>query len=104
VEDEDDTPAAAAPANLQELQGQIGKTFRFTVTGAATGPVWGTNVYTSDSLLASVAVHAGVLKVGQTGVVKVTIVAPPPQFAGSTKNGITSSGYGAWPGAYTVGK
>ncbi len=93
-------PDPGAPGNLST---QIGQVFYFRVTGANNGALWGTDVYTSDSTIAMAAVHAGVLKVGETGVVKVTIVVPPPAFDGTTRNGITSSPYGAWPGAYTVG-
>jgi hypothetical protein len=93
-----------APDSLMGLQANIGKTYRFRVTGDVNSSVWGTDVYTTDSALATVAVHAGVLKVGQTGVVKVTFLAPPPFFAGSTKNGVTSSPYAAFPGAYKVSK
>jgi hypothetical protein len=92
------------PGNLVALQDQVGKVFHFKVTGAAGGTVWGTDVYTSDSPLATAAVHAGVLKVGETGVVKVTVVAPPPSFDGSTRNGVSTSAYGPWSGAYQVGR
>jgi hypothetical protein len=88
------------PGNLQAFQGQIGKTFWFKVTGAVNAPIWGTKTYTSDSALASTAVHAGLLKVGQTAVVRVKIVSPPASYEGSTKNGVVSQPYGAWPGAY----
>ena len=30
------------------------------------------------------------------------IVAPPPTFAGSTQNGVTSSGYGPFQGAFKI--
>jgi hypothetical protein len=90
------------PDNLANLQDQVGKSYLFRVTGAANGPLWGTGTYTSDSALAAAAVHAGVLRVGQTGVVKVTIVAPLEAYQGSTSNGITSAPYGPWPGAYRV--
>jgi hypothetical protein len=93
-----------APDNLASLQGEIGKSFLFRVTGALGGAVWGTGTYTSDSSLATVVVHAGVLRVGQTGVVKVTIVPPLNAYEGSTSNGVTSSPYAAWPGAYRVEK
>jgi hypothetical protein len=96
--------AAPDPGNLQAFAGQVGKTFWFKVTGAASGTVWGTKVYTSDSALAVAAVHAGVLKVGQTGVVRVQIVAPPASYQGSTHNGVTSSPYGPWPAAYRVSR
>jgi hypothetical protein len=92
------------PGSLTNLQNEIGKTFYFRVTGGVNGTVWGTGVYTSDSPLATAAVHAGVLKVGQTGVVKVTIVPPLEAYMGSTQNGVTTMEYGPWPGAYRVSR
>src|SRR5262245_17253893 len=92
------------PGTPRALAGPPGTAFYFRVTGAAGGSLWGSDVYTSDSTIAKAAVHAGVLKVGETGVVKVTLVAPPPTFQGGTRNGVTSSPYGAYPGAYTVEK
>jgi hypothetical protein len=93
-----------APDNLANLQGEIGKSFLFRVTGAVGGPIWGAGTYTSDSSLATAVVHAGILRAGQTGVVKVTIVPPLPAYEGSTSNGVTSSAYAEWPGAYRVEK
>jgi hypothetical protein len=90
------------PGTLVNLQGEIGKVFRFRVTGNVNGAVWGTGVYTSDSTLATAAVHAGVVQPGQTGVVKVRIVVPPPAFTGTTSNGVTTSDYGAFQGAYEI--
>jgi hypothetical protein len=80
----------------------IGKTFVFTVTGRADGNLWGTGTYTLDSTLAMAAVHAGVLKIGQTGNVKVTILPAMAGFVGSTQNGITSQPYAQYPGAYQI--
>jgi hypothetical protein len=113
------------PGNLYSLQGQIGKTFAFTVTGGMVpgqgvpgggfvigpggravgavmmgGALWGTDMYTLDSSLAMAAVHAGVLKMGQTGVVRVTILPQQQAFRGSTRNGVTSMDYGLFPGAF----
>jgi hypothetical protein len=81
---------------------QFGKVLYVRMTGVNNGALWGTDLYTTDSTPGMAAVHAGVLKVGETGVVKVTIVVPPPNFEGTTRNGITSSPYGQYPGAYTV--
>jgi hypothetical protein len=106
----DAEPDAAAvnalpdPGSLTNYEVHIGKTFYFTVTGAVQGSLWGTDVYTTDSTLALAAVHVGVLKPGQTGVVKVTMLPSPPAFQGSTKNGVTSSGYGVYRAAFKVGK
>ena len=64
------------PGTLSGFQGQVGKLFAFKVTGAVGNTVWGSDVYTTDSALATAAVHAGVLTAGKTGTVKVRIVAP----------------------------
>ena len=90
------------PANLVNFQNNVGKTFVFRVTGSTHGSVWGSDVYTADSTLAMAVVHAGILQVGQTGLVKVTIMAPPQNFTGSTRNGITSSPYDRYPAAFRV--
>jgi hypothetical protein len=93
------------PGSLKSYEGQVGMTLAFRVTGAvATGGLWGTDVYTTDSSLAMAAVHAGVLRVGQTGVVRVTILGPHAGFTGSTRHGVTSSDYGIYPGSYRVKK
>ena len=36
------------------------------VTGSSQGTVWGTDLYTDDSSIPAAAVHAGVLKDGET--------------------------------------
>lgn len=103
-----DAPAAAAtalnvmpdPGSPYKYNNEIGKTFAFTVTGAAGGSVWGTDVYTSDSTIATAAVHAGVLAPGQTSVVKLMMLVSPPGFVGTTRNGVTTSNYGPYTAAY----
>jgi hypothetical protein len=80
----------------------FGREFTFRVTGAARGSVWGTEVYTADSTLAAAAVHMGVLKVGETGVVTVTIMGPLQKFVGSTRNGVTTASYNQYPAAYRI--
>jgi hypothetical protein len=101
---DDDAGAEAGPPNLSELNVEIGRTFRYRVTGSRNGPIWGTDVYTTDSNLATAAVHAGLLEPGQTGVLKVTIVPPPNSFAGSLRHGIRSLSYGSYPAAYRIHK
>ena len=77
--------------------GEPGRVLFFRVTGAASGSLYGTDVYTSDSSLPTAAVHAGVLKVEQTGVVRVTTIPSHIGFVSSTRNGITSSAWGSHP-------
>lgn len=90
------------PGSLVRYGHKVGQTFYFNVTGVANGTVWGTDVYTSDSQLAAAAVHAGVLRVGQRGIVRVTIVKSPEQFLGSERNGVVTFDFGPYPGSYKV--
>jgi len=80
----------------------IGQTLTFKVTGNPAGSIWGTDMYTLDTRLATAAVHAGVLKPGETGNVRVQILGPQAGFVGSARHGVTSSDYGMYPGAYRV--
>ncbi len=89
--------AVPAPASLVTYQNQVGKEYAFSVTGSAQGGVYGTDVYTLDSSLATAVVHAGLAKAGETVTVTVRILASPPQFNASTRNGISSNAYGPYP-------
>jgi hypothetical protein len=90
------------PGSMTNHRHLIGQVFHFRVTGAAKGSCWGTDTYTADSTLAVAAVHCGVVRVGQTGVVKVQVIAPPAGFQGSARNGVTTSDYGSYGGAYKI--
>lgn len=99
------TPALAqdppeGPYNLSSYRGRVGVELQFTVIGSATGGIWGNGIYSDDSSLAVAAVHAGLLTVGEKGVVTVRLLGPQTSFTGTQKNGITSGNYGAWDGSY----
>lgn len=100
----DTSNVAMAPGNLYAYNNQIGKTFQFKVTAQAGGTVWGTDLYTTDSFLPAAVIHAGLLQAGQTGIIKVTIMASPPVFVGSARNGINSEAYQQFPSSYRVHK
>jgi hypothetical protein len=84
------------PAILYNI-GAPGRVLFFRVTGASSGTLYGTGVYTSDSSLAAAVVHAGILDVNQVGVVKVTTIPSYQNFIGSTCHGITSSSWSSYP-------
>lgn len=90
------------PGNLLDFYRQSGKVFYFDVVGNTGGSLYGTGVYTTDSSLATAAVHAGVLNAGQAGVVKVTILPGQKSYLGKTKNGITSSEWSDYDSSYKV--
>lgn len=74
-----------------------GKTFTCICPALADpASVYGTDVYTPDSGLCTAAVHAGALRQGAAGSVIFQIVASPPVFKGTTRNGIKSE---VWPKA-----
>ncbi|WP_323035420.1 LCCL domain-containing protein [Pararhodobacter sp.] len=90
----------AAPSTMTGYRGQNGQTFSFQVTGASSGSVWGTGIYTDDSSVARAAVHAGLVGVGQTGVVHVQVLPGQQSYQGSAQYGVQSSNYGTWHGSY----
>jgi hypothetical protein len=96
------TVGTNAPPRVAGLQAEVGDYFYFEVTGSNRGVVWGTDVYTADSLLAAAAVHAGVLRAGETALVKVTILAGEAQYEGTERNGITTQNFGTFPRSFRV--
>lgn len=82
--------AQDAPQTMIEHCQAVGHTWYFRLCGQPDGPLWGTDVYTGDSTLAAAAVHAGVLKAGQTAIVRVVVVEPPERFEGTARHGVTS--------------
>ena len=70
----------------------VGIESKFTCPpGGVPGRVWGTDVYASGSSLCSAAVHAGLLKASNGGVVRVRTLGPQSPFNGSLRNGVESS-------------
>ncbi|MBK9301359.1 MAG: hypothetical protein IPN14_12310 [Bacteroidetes bacterium] len=80
------------------LRGNNGSKYTFITTGTLEGSVWGgmDGVYTDDSRLGKAAVHAGVLRVGESGQVTLRILAGRKQYRGNMRNGIHTSDYGSF--------
>lgn len=91
------------PGDLRVYEASVGKTLSFRVIGnALNGGVWGSNPYTADSRLSHAAVHAGALRPGEPGVVRVTILPGQQSYASSTRNGVTTRGWGAYGLSYRI--
>lgn len=90
------------PGDLSGFRGQDGTVLKFEVTGAVDGSLWGDGIYTDDSQLAVAAVHAGVLKPGETGIVTVEILPGQESYAASDANGVASQSYASWEGSYRI--
>ncbi|WP_240229497.1 LCCL domain-containing protein [Devosia lacusdianchii] len=96
------TAPSPDPGSLFNHAGSIGKTLRFVVVGNTRGGVWGDGIYTSDSVLAAAAVHAGLLEPGEGGIVSLEVIEGPASYAGAERHGVTSLAYGAWDIAYRL--
>jgi LCCL domain len=94
--------AADAPTNMHGLCETVGATYYFRVTGVTEGQLWGTDIYSGDSTIGAAAVHAGLLKAGQTDLFRVTVVTPPEKFPGTVRNGVTSTEYGRYQYAWKL--
>lgn len=94
---EDNHIASVPPASMHGLCEKIGATYYFRVTGVTEGQVWGTDIYTRDSIVGAAAVHMGLLKPGETKVLRLVVEAARPSYPGSSRNGVTSSDYGDYP-------
>ena len=92
----------ATPSSLVAYRNNVGEYFSFVVTGSASGSLWGTNIYTDDSVIAAAVVHSGFVSAGATKYVTFYMLGPQTSFTGSTQNGVTSSSFGSWPGSYSI--
>ncbi|MEL7649798.1 MAG: stalk domain-containing protein [Sedimentibacter sp.] len=85
---------------LVEYQGKHGTVINLIVTGDTEGDVWGTDIYTDDSDISAAAVHAGILKVGETKTISITILPGQSSYRGTLRNGVESGDYGEWDGSF----
>jgi hypothetical protein len=89
-------------AQADSLRGRNGQQFSFTCPagGPVSSRLWGVNVYTDDSSICTAAVHAGYIEVASGGTVTIEIRPGQASYAGVTRNGVTSKGYGSWSGSF----
>jgi hypothetical protein len=94
------------PGTLTEFgAADAGRTVLVEVVGRTDGSLWGTDVYTTDSRLATVAVHAGAVREGERGLVRVTLLDGSDRtYIGSERNGVVSYDYGNYPAAFRIEK
>jgi hypothetical protein len=104
-------PAAAAPQaieagcsfNSTQIVGAVGT---YSVIScppgcAATGGLWGTDVYTGDSAICKAAVHAGIITDGG-GYVGVLLDVGQPAYRGSERNGVRSGDYASYRSSFRL--
>lgn len=77
-----------------------GRIWFVCAAGRSGGNVWGTDVYTDDSSICEAAVHAGVITRADGGRVDLEVLGQQQSFRGSTRNGVSTLDYPAWPGSF----
>lgn len=90
----------ADPGTLFAFADAVGRTLQFAVIGSTAGVIWGDVTYTSDSVFATAAVHAGLLRSGESGVVSVELVEGPSSYESVERNGVVRRSYAGWDIAY----
>lgn len=89
--------------NLQAFRGTRGRLIEVICPpGGSAGYVWGTNVYSDHSSVCTAGVHAGRITFESGGVLRVVLINGRSRYVGSTRNGVTSSSYGRWPGSFMI--
>ncbi|MFM2423456.1 MAG: hypothetical protein RL291_1986 [Pseudomonadota bacterium] len=96
--------ASDPPSNMHSICEETGAVYYFRITGLAEGQVWGSGPYTRDSVMGAAAVHAGLLKPGETAVLRLTVMPPLKSYKGTVKNGVTTSDYGDFPHCWMLSK
>lgn len=97
------TNALPDPGYVNNAPADIGKVFYYAVTGTdKSHSIYGTDIYTTGSHLGMAAVHCGLLKDGQKGVVKVTILPGQATYSATLRHGIRSHAYSNWSVSFKV--
>jgi hypothetical protein len=95
-----DSIALGWTTTLDQLQAPAAFVAVCPSEGGAEANIWGTGTYTSDSAICLAALHAGVLTREGDEAFVVEVVDGLPAYTGSTRNGIASLSYPAWPRSF----
>lgn len=90
----------ACPSKYSELPSdqQKGET-SCTCAEGASGSVWGSDIYTTDSSICAAAKHAGALNTA-SGEVKVAPAPPCQSYDGTERNGVTTGDWGPYESSF----
>ncbi len=95
-------PAAAQAPCPNDFQGGTAPlTCSCAPEAAASGQVWGTGDYTTDSRICRAALHGGAIPAAG-GIVLVTPAPGQPRYTGTAAHGVTTLNYGPWPASFNV--
>jgi hypothetical protein len=90
-------------ANAAQFRNWPGAIFEYDCPPNGTADtVWGTNIYTDDSSVCTAAVHGGLITLKKGGKVKIQMREGLTAYRSSTRNGIKTQPYPAWPASFIV--
>ncbi len=85
------------------VRGTPGRQFSYDCPAGGTfSTVWGTDLYTDDSSICTAAVHVGRITVQTGGRVTIETRDGASSYAGSSRNGVNTSNWGAWGNSFVV--
>jgi hypothetical protein len=89
----------------EEFRGKNYQRFTFTcpVNDYPGHRLYGTDVYTDDGSICAAGLHAGVINLSG-GTVTIEVRPGQDSYTSSTRNGVSSGAWGAWPGSFIVVK
>lgn len=93
--------AGGAPACPEKLVGQASLVCGCSAEAAASGSVWGSELYTDDSTICRVAVHAGAI-LPSGGAIWAFERPGQAAYTASERNGVSSSAWGSWARSIAV--
>jgi len=87
-------------------RGKNGQRFTYVLPGGGkiSSRLWGTDLYTDDSSIATAAVHAGLITAESGGTVTIEIRPGASSYRGTTRHGVTSKDYGSFGGSFIFAK
>jgi hypothetical protein len=89
--------------SAQNLRNESGSRFLYVCPAAGRiDQVWGTGIYTDNSSVCTAALLAGVVDHDTGGLVTIEHLPGRSSYTGSTKNGVTSVSWGAYPGSFQI--
>lgn len=86
---------------VADLRGRLDQSFTFTcMPNGRIHNVWGSDLYTDDSSVCSAAVHAGLINTREGGTISIRMISGQGAYTGTSRNGVSTIGYGNWHGSY----
>ena len=101
IQEETEYEQDAWAMTAEMVGNEIGRQYSlYLPPGGEAGSVWGSGIYTDDSLVGSAAVHSNLISFETGGEVHFVITEGRKLYAGTTRNGVSSASYGPWPKSF----